>query len=62
MYTKSKQLSIALTQDMAPSARIVAYYITPTGHVVTDSLNFYIEANPSHQVSEMYYKMCVKVV
>ncbi|XP_067945401.1 CD109 antigen-like [Watersipora subatra] len=49
MYKRSKQLSIALSQDMAPSARIVAYYITPEKQVISDSLNFHIDLNSVHQ-------------
>ena len=51
MYTKSKQLSIALSQEMAPSARMVAYYITPENQIVSDSLNFHIDTNPKPEVS-----------
>ena len=48
----SRQLSIALSKDMMPTAKIVAYYITPGGYVVADSLSFHIQPNRKNQVRE----------
>lgn len=54
MYTRNRQLSIALSQDMAPTARLVAYYLTTDGQVVADSLSFHINNNGGHKVIANY--------
>ncbi|PAA63833.1 hypothetical protein BOX15_Mlig014034g1 [Macrostomum lignano] len=39
----SKTFSIALSREMAPVARIVAYFMKQDGELVTDSLSFFVE-------------------
>lgn len=51
MYTRSKQISVALSQQMIPTAKLVAYLITPDGQVVADGLNFHVQPSFQHQVS-----------
>ena len=51
MYSRKKQLSIALSQQMLPTAKLVAYIITPDdGQVVADALNFHVHPSDAHQV------------
>lgn len=49
----SKQLSIALSQDMVPSAKIVAYLITTEGQVVSDSVSFHVDSSGENKVSNL---------
>ena len=50
MYSRNKLFSVALSRDMAPSARIVAYFVAPDGQVVVDSLNFHVNGTQLHEV------------
>jgi len=52
MYSRNKLFSVALSRDMAPSARILAYLIAPDGQVVADSLNFHVNGSKLHQVRD----------
>ena len=50
MSASQKTFSVALSRDMVPSARIVAYYII-NGEVVADSLNFFVNGSHMNPVS-----------
>lgn len=51
MYSRNKLFSVALSREMAPSARIVAYFVAHDGQVVADSLNFHVNGSKLHEVS-----------
>lgn len=54
--TMSKTFSVAVSRDMAPVARVIAFYVKPDGEVVADSLTFYIniERLNTVKVCELY--------
>lgn len=51
MYAKQKIFSVAVSRDMVPSARIIAYLIAPDNQVVVDSFNFFVNGTRMHQMS-----------
>lgn len=59
MYSRNKLFSVALSREMAPSARIVAYFVAYDSQVVADSLNFYVNGSRLHEVSSLLnYILC----
>ena len=55
MKSTQKTFSVALSRDMVPSARIVAYYVQ-NSEVVADALNFFVngtEQNPVRTISSI---------
>lgn len=44
-------LQLTITQDMAPSGRLVVYYIKPDGEIVADGFNFVVEDIFENKVS-----------
>ena len=44
MQSTQKTFSVALSRDMVPSSRIVAYYIL-NGEIVSDALNFHVNGS-----------------
>ena len=55
MTARQKTFSIALSRDMAPSARILVWYLRPDGEVVTDALNFYVNGTQMFPVGGIEY-------
>ena len=55
MYSRNKLFSVALSREMAPNARIIAYFVAPDGFVVADSLNFHVNGSRLHEVSVLLY-------
>ena len=49
MNTQQKTFAVALSREMAPSARILAYCIV-NGEIVMDSLSFFIRDSRLKQV------------
>ena len=49
MASTQKTFSVALSREMVPSARIVAYYIL-NGEVVSDALNFHVNGTSLNPV------------
>ncbi|XP_013420589.1 CD109 antigen isoform X3 [Lingula anatina] len=56
MMARQKTFSVALSQNMAPNARIVAYYIRTDGEVVADSLNFHVNGSWQDNVKLRFYQ------
>ena len=52
MKVKQETFSVALSRDMVPSARLLAYYIFD-GEVVSDCLNFFVNGTGQNPVSRM---------
>ena len=50
MKVKQKTFSVAMSRDMVPSARLLAYYIYD-GEVVSDCLNFFVNGTRQNTVS-----------
>ena len=50
MTGMQKTFSVALSRDMVPSARIVAYYMHQ-GEILADSLNFFVNGTRQNPVS-----------
>ena len=50
MNSRNRLLSLAISRQMAPSAKIVAFYIAPDGQVAADSLQFNVDASHLHKV------------
>jgi len=54
-----KQLSITvdrvLAQKLAPNARIVVWYITGRGEIVSDSLDFIVNGSFANEVKEIAF-------
>ena len=46
----SKTFAVALSRDMQPTARIVAYYVRSDGEVVSDSLTFFVNGSKDREV------------
>ena len=57
MNALQKTFSIALSRDMVPSARIVAYCIS-NGEVVADGLNFFVNGSMLNEVSVVFMIQC----
>ena len=53
MHSRQKTFSVALSRDMVPSARIVAYAVHES-EVVADALNFFVNGTRQNPVSGMY--------
>jgi len=53
MYSRNKLFSVALSREMAPSARIIAYFVAPDGQMVADSHNFHVNGSGLHEVGVM---------
>lgn len=51
MYSRNKLFSVAISRDMSPSAKIVAFFIAPNGQVAADSLHFHVDGTKLHDVS-----------
>ncbi|XP_067945402.1 CD109 antigen-like [Watersipora subatra] len=51
MYGMSKQIALALSQDMFPSSKFLAYFITPNSQVIADSLNFHVDNGKQGQLT-----------
>ena len=51
MYSRNKLFSVALSRDMSPSAKIVAFYVAPDRQVAADSLQFHVDGTKLHNVS-----------
>ena len=49
MQSTQKTFSVALSRDMVPSSRMVAYYIL-NGEVVSDALNFHVNGSTLNPV------------
>ncbi|CAH1782654.1 unnamed protein product [Owenia fusiformis] len=49
MTSLLKTISVAISRDMMPSARMVVYFIKK-GEVVADSMSFYVEGTALHEV------------
>ena len=49
MQSTQKTFSVALSRDMVPTARIIAYYII-NGEVVADALNFFVNGTRMNDV------------
>ncbi|XP_062608191.1 CD109 antigen-like isoform X3 [Saccostrea cucullata] len=52
----SLTFSVALTDKMAPNARIVTYYVRSDGEIVTDSISFNVDGVFQNQVSLSFDK------
>lgn len=50
MYSRNKLFSVALSREMAPNARIIAYFVAPDGQMVVDGLNFHVNGSRLHEV------------
>ena len=50
MYSRSRLLSIPVTINMVPGAKILVFYITPDGQVIADSLMFHVDATRNGKV------------
>ena len=55
MSSQQKTFSIAVSRQMAPIARVLAYYMT-AGEVVVDALNFYVKDVRLTSVRRLNYK------
>ena len=56
MHSRNKLLSVAISRDMSPSAKIVAFYVAPDGQLSADSLQFHVDASGLHKVwQEIYF-------
>ncbi|CAH1779511.1 unnamed protein product [Owenia fusiformis] len=55
MSSRQKTFSVALSRDMSPQARIVAYYIK-FGEVVTDGMNFFVDGSNLNPVTVTFNK------
>ena len=53
MTSLQKTFSVALSRDMVPSSRLVAYYII-NGEVVADALNFHVNGTIMNEVKCHY--------
>lgn len=53
MYSRNKLFSVALSRDMSPSAKIVAFYISPNGQVSADSIQFNVDGTQLHEVHSL---------
>ena len=51
MYSRNKLFSVALSREMSPSAKIVAFFISPDGQVSADSIQFNVDGTQLHDVS-----------
>ena len=53
LYMKSKQktFAIAVSRDMIPDARIVAFCVLNTGEVLADSMSFHVKGIRKNGVS-----------
>ncbi|XP_067928326.1 CD109 antigen-like [Watersipora subatra] len=51
MFSRNKLFSVALSRDMAPNARIIAYFVAADGQVVVDSLNFNVNGSRLHEMT-----------
>ena len=49
--SKTRTFSLAISRDMAPVARLVAYYVKTDGEVVSDSLTFFANITNLNNVS-----------
>lgn len=50
MNSRTRLLSIPVTIDMVPSAKIVVFYITPDGQIIADSLVYHVDATKGGKV------------
>lgn len=53
MNTRQKTFSVAVSHEMAPTAKIVAYCVT-NGEIVVDSLSFFVQDKRLTTVSYSY--------
>ena len=58
MHSRNKLLSVAISRDMSPSAKIVAFYVAPDGQLSADSLQFHVDASGLHKVWHEIYIYC----
>ncbi|XP_064641488.1 CD109 antigen-like isoform X2 [Lineus longissimus] len=56
MTARQKTFSVALSRDMIPKARVVAYYIRPDREVVADALNFFVNGTRLYDVKVEFNK------
>ena len=50
----SAGIPIIVTREMAPSARIVAYFVQPDREIVADGLNFVVDEIYENKVSTLF--------